>query len=139
MNPLKMYRQSQQSNWTRIEMLLALYRETEISMRSSVDALQAEDQSAFAVHQVKTIKLLLAIIDGIDEKQDKLSSNVYHLCLFIFDQVSQESITGLENGLRVLITLKESFEAIETEARQLEAEGTIPPLDFDLDGTLAVG
>ena len=139
MNPIKMYRQNHQSNWTRIDMLLALYRETENSIRASADALEAEDRSTFATHQVKTIKLLLAIIDGIDDKQDKLSNNVYHLCLFIFNQVSQETLTGLENGLRVLVTLKESFEAIEIEARQLEAEGTIPPLDFDLDGTLAVG
>jgi hypothetical protein len=66
---------------------------------------------------------------------------VVHHCryVFVFDQVSQESLNGLENGLRVLLTLKGSFEAIETGARQLEVEGTIPPLDFNLDGTLAVG
>ncbi len=120
-------------------MLLALYRETEGSLRNGIDALHAEDHVQFTLTQLRTIKLLLAIIDGINPEHDELSRNIYQLCLFIFHQVSRESIDGLQNGLRVLVTLKESFEAIEKESKQLEANGQIPPLEFDLDGTLAVG
>ncbi|QDT33320.1 hypothetical protein Mal48_25730 [Thalassoglobus polymorphus] len=139
MNPLQTYRQSHQKNWTRIDMLLTLYRETELSLRSGIDALRVADQVEFTLTQLRSIKLLLAIIDGIKPEYDDLSRNIYQLCLFIFHQVSRENIEGLQNGLRVLVTLKESFEAIENESRHLEAEGKIPPLDFDLDGTLAVG
>lgn len=139
MNPATTYRKQQNINWNRIDMLLLLYRETERSLRCGIDALHAADQAGFALSQVRTLRLLLAIIDGVDQHQDSLTGNIYQLCLFIFQQVSRENLDGLENGLRVLITLKEGFEAIEEEARKLEADGEIPPLDFDLDGILTVG
>ena len=120
-------------------MLLTLYRETESSIRAGIDSLSLNNQSEFTLTQIRTLKLLLALLDGVKADSDELSGNVHQLLLFVFQQVTREEIEGLENGLRVLVTLKESFEAIEDEANQLEAEGVIPQLRYDLDGTLAVG
>lgn len=139
MNPIKKYRIQRQTNWTRIEMLISLYREAEVSIKNGVASLKNEDRAEFALSQIRSIKLLLAIIEGIRPDHDKLSRHIHQLCLFIFHQVTREEIDGLQNGLRVLVKLRESFESIEGEANLLEAEGGIPPLNFSLDGTLAVG
>lgn len=139
MKPYQHYKSQQQTNWTRIQMLLTLYRETENSIRAGIDSLRLDRRGEFTLTQIRTLKLLLALLDGVKVDRDELSENVHQLLLFVFQQVSREEIEGLENGLRVLITLKESFEAIEDESNRLEAEGTIPQLRYDLDGTLAVG
>ena len=139
MKPYQQYKSQQQTNWTRIQMLLTLYRETESSIRAGIDSLRLDRRGEFTLTQIRTLKLLLALLDGVKVERDELAGNVHQLLLFVFQQVSREEIEGLENGLRVLITLKESFEAIEDEANQLESEGSIPQVRYDLDGTLAVG
>ena len=133
------YQQQQNHNWTRIQMLLALYREAEASLQAGIDAIRLGRSGELTLTQLKSLKLILALIDGVRSDQDELTKNVYNLLLFVLQQVSREDLHGLQNGLRVLVTLRSSFEQVEDEANQLEANGEIPSLTYDLDGTLAVG
>lgn len=122
------YQSQTTATWTRIDMLLALYREAESSLRSTINSLHTGDDVQSTCEQVRGIKLLLALIDGIRPETDDVARNIHRLCLFVLDQVSMGTLDSFENGLRVLVTLKESFEAIADEARQLESSGEIPPL-----------
>ena len=119
-------------------MLLALYRETEATMSAAKSALAENRLDDYHIAQVRTIKLLLAIIEGIDPENSPISRNIYTLCVFMFDEVSKETDEGLKSARKVLRTLRESFEGIRDEAFRLEQTGEIAGIET-LHATIAVG
>lgn len=139
MNPYQAYRTSKQTSWTRVGMLITLYREAETAVMDNVRLLKEENSAEFVLSQIRSMKLLIAILDGIRPEFDAVSRNIYQLVVFTFQQVSLEKLENQQNARRVLTSLKESFEAIESTANQLEADGAIPKLEHDLNGTLSIG
>ena len=140
MTPQETYRSATAASWSRIDMLLALYHETEIAMQAAQDAHTEGNGTEYAKQHVRTIRLLLAILEGINPEHDEISRNVRDLCVFIIREFSNMSQPSLTSALNVLRTLKQSFEEIREEANRLEQAGHIPKLSTTaLELNIAIG
>lgn len=122
------YKQSTISNWTRIDMLLAIYDGTLASLDAGIDALNRGDQAAFARHQIKTTRLLILLLDGVNPDGSEVARNVRDLCVYCVEQVTTPVVEQWVHARDILATLQEGFAGIREEAIQLEANGEFPEL-----------
>lgn len=139
MNAPHAYRRHQHAAWTRIDMLLAIYDATITSLEAGLTALAADDRHAFAKHHLKAAQLLVLLIDGIDVDSGETATRIRALCTFAISQIGTMSNQGWHSALDIVRTLREGFEGIREEARELEAQGVIPRLDQETSRTVLIG
>ncbi|MCA9176299.1 MAG: flagellar protein FliS [Planctomycetales bacterium] len=121
------YRQRQAGGWTRIDMLVALYRHTETVLAS----LREADPAGRAALQIKAAKLVLGIRQGLNFEYAELPTNVDRLCDYILNQIWSGNDSNLAACGRILSTLREGFEGIRDQAALMEQNGEIPPVSQD--------
>jgi flagellin-specific chaperone FliS len=131
MKPHKVYtsRKLGSSGWTRIDMLLALYNAAIDALEQAQLAQQQDDPSAAASQLVRANKVILGIISGLDldaSPEDGVAGNICRLAVFALDRIREGDA---EAALGVLRTLRDGYEGICEEARELERRGAIPPLE----------
>lgn len=120
-------------------MLLSLYsaaEETLVSMSAELDA----GETILAVQsQIRAMKLLVCILEGIESEKNEIAAQIQQLCLYMIDEVAQHTSDGVANALKVLRPLHQGFQEIREEAIELESDGTIPKLGPIQETTLATG
>ncbi|MFN8707569.1 MAG: hypothetical protein ACK50J_12875, partial [Planctomyces sp.] len=66
----------------------------------------------------------------LDMSAGDVPRNVARLCLFTVDNTRTDSLEGWQASLRVMIQVRDGFQQIQDEARELEHSGKIPALDL---------
>ncbi|WP_437206716.1 hypothetical protein [Planctomicrobium sp. SH664] len=119
------YRRNASAGWTRIEMLLAIYDATIAGLEAGIDEGGRGGQAELLQQRFRVTKLLLLLLDGIDVGSGEVAQRIHDLCVFCIEQVNSPGLTGWENALSILQTLRAGFEGIREEANQLEASGQV--------------
>ena len=131
MTPHATYRQrrSTTAGWTRIDLLLALYNAA-IDALEKAQLAQHEQHSTIETEQrMRANQLVLGILAGVDPEAcepDSVAGNVQRLAVFVLDRIAQRD---LEPAVATLKKLRDAYEGIREEARQLEQRGVIPPIE----------
>jgi flagellin-specific chaperone FliS len=126
MNAADHYKNQITNGWTRIDMLLALYDAIVDSLSSAEEAQAGDDQSRLSREMLRTQRLMLGILAGIDHDRHDLAGEIGRLCHFALDRISQQDLSAAR---RILSILKEAFEGISEQAHELERTGVTPPLE----------
>ncbi|MFG0333796.1 MAG: hypothetical protein ACF8TS_10570 [Maioricimonas sp. JB049] len=138
MNPLQAYRKASRNAWSRIDMLLAIYAAALDAARDGARLAQEGNSSELIHKRLRLQKMTLLLLDGIAPEMGDVPRQIQQLCLFILDQITSDDPAAWESAVNILSQLHDAFAQIREEAVQLEAQGTIPPLDAELHvGTLA--
>lgn len=107
-------------------MLLAIYR----SLTSTLDqGLSAwPEGGAVPPTALRAHKLLLLLLDGLDDTAGEPAPSIRRLLLFAIGQLQLRSQAGWSAARRIVGTLQEGFERIADQARTLEQQGVIASL-----------
>lgn len=126
MNPLKQYkRQSMFGGWTRVELLLQLYEEAINNLKICEEKQTTPDDAIFVNAFLQSQKAILAIHSGLKPDEYEIAFNVARLLHFTLVCIEERRFG---DATKVLTELHQGFLAIADEAKQLEAEGAIPPM-----------
>lgn len=123
------YRRSTQTQWTRIDLLVALYAATERTLLAGAAAVENNDAETVNAKAIHARKQLLAILEGVEPGTDGGAENVRRLLMFCHHCINMNTAAAWNDAARIIRTLRSAFESIQDEARQLEAAGEIPSLD----------
>ena len=113
-------------NWTRIEMLLALYERTIMTIRCAKQADQEGNAGELAGKTLEANRFILALHAGLDTENCEIAQNIANLLNFVMLRLGQRKF---DEAARFLEELQASFERIREEAEELEKKGEIPPLN----------
>jgi hypothetical protein len=123
------YRRSTATQWTRVDLLVALYAATQRALEECAATLDLGDTTAWEATSLRSRKLLLALLEGIQPEADGSSGNIRRLLVFCHGCLTQPSAEACRDAARIVGTLHSAFATIQDEARLLEQRGEIPPLD----------
>lgn len=130
MNPLMQYLSSQAHSWTRIDMLLHIYDHAITSVRDGAVLLsQGESVDAEGQRSDSARKVML-IMEGLDLDSGEVSQNIMRICSFVLEVICENDAESWERAANMLELLRGAFEAVQDEARQAEADGIVPSLNF---------
>jgi len=115
--------------WTRIDMLLALFDGAIGRFESAADALAREDYAAAAPHLIRAQRMVVELLAGLDMKHGELPRRLRGLYAFVLRQTTDCKPDSIRQACRILQTIREGFEGIREEARQLERNGELPSLE----------
>ena len=123
------YRRSTQTQWSRIDLLVALYSATERTLLSGAQAIERSDFETASAKAVHARKQLLAILEGVEPGPDGGAENVRRLLTFCNHCLNLNTVASWNDAAKIIRTLRSAFESVQDEARGLEAAGEIPSLD----------
>jgi flagellar secretion chaperone FliS len=125
MNPHTVYQEQYQASETRIELLLDLFERAILRLEQAGEAFRRNDPEEAMTLLVKAQVLVEAIASGIDLNQGQLAIDLLRLYEFAVFSMRKRSAASVETALKVLRPLYEGFQAIRSEACDLERTGTI--------------
>ena len=128
MNAADLYKNQIPNGWTRIDMLLALYDAIVDSLSSAEEAQAGRDEPRLSREMLRAQRLILGIVAGIDPNCHDIAKPLERLCHFVVERINQLDFAAARH---IFSILKESFEEIAEEARNLEHSGEIPALEED--------
>ncbi|MCA9062707.1 MAG: flagellar protein FliS [Planctomycetaceae bacterium] len=123
------YQQNAIQSWMRIDMLLYIYDKTVQYTQTGIQLIESGRTQELPMARLQLQKAIVVITDGLDQDGGELPMNIRRLCLFILDLIRGESATDWKTALELLTELREGFQSIEQEARELECRGVIRGLD----------
>ncbi len=123
------YRRSTQTQWSRIDLLVALYTATEKTLLAGAEAVEKNDQFTAVQKAIHARKQLLAILEGVEPGDEGGADNVRRLLTFCHGCLNANTVRSWTDAARIIRTLRSAFEGVQDEARRLEAAGEIPSLD----------
>ncbi len=112
-------------NWTRIDMLLALYERAIAAVQMAGQAQAANDKTQMQLQVYESHKLILAIHSGLKVDESEIAHNVARLLGFIVLRIDEGNF---EEAVQFLEKLHSGYADIREEAATLEANGEISPL-----------
>jgi len=115
-------------NWTRIDMLLALYDQTILKVRKAAELYGSEQTAAFGQNMLDAQKCIFGLFSGLMPENDSVAYNVARLLHFSLEQLRQHKFN---DALVVLESIRSGFETIREEASLLEKQGKIPPFTIE--------
>lgn len=126
----KYRRQEEVANWTRIDLLLALYDKAIERLNKAEAAIRARDAATATPQIAKTQLIINELASGVRiDVNPEMNTNILRLYEFATTELSHSSVEGIANARKVLQTLREGFESIRAEANEMERTGKIPSLD----------
>lgn len=131
MNPYLAYRRMEENTgWTRIDMLLSLYDGAIDRLDKGAQAVRDGNDPAAVSYLAKTQLILSELAAGVRMTgNEELGGNLLRLYEFAAHQLRQPRLDGIATARGVLVTLREGFEAIRTEANNLERSGKLPTVE----------
>ncbi|MBX3444733.1 MAG: flagellar protein FliS [Planctomyces sp.] len=126
------YRRSAVSQWTRIDLLVALYAATHKTLVRGADALDRADERESAAATLRAQNQLLALLDGLQPEPGSTAENVQRLLVYCMQRISARDAACWRQAAEIVSTLRSGFEGICEEARTLEQTGEIPALDAQM-------
>ncbi|MBA4065275.1 MAG: hypothetical protein C0501_16500 [Isosphaera sp.] len=128
MNPYLAYRRHDEpAGWTRMDMLLALY-DGALSRLDRAEAALAAGESAAAAGLLSRVQLILSSLasDVRPDVNPEAGANMLRLYEYAVNELRRAKVENVGNVRKVLKTLREGFEAVRTEANELERTGRLP-------------
>jgi flagellar biosynthetic protein FliS len=129
MNALHAYRQQQALSWTRIDMLLALYRGAIDRLERALAAIERADASTAKPLLLRAQRMVTELLAGIDLQYGDLPDRLAKLYTFVLRAIGQGTVEQIRSAISVLKTLQEGLEGIRDQAVNMERSGEIPPID----------
>ena len=131
MNPYLAYRnQDQPSGWTRIDVLLALYDGALERMDKASAALAANDRPAALPLLAKAQLIVSELAAGVRlDVDEKMGINMLRLYEFVTYELSLATPEHIGNARKIMVTLREGFEAIRPQAIEMERTGQVVAAD----------
>ena len=129
MNPYAQYQATQSYSWTRIDMLILVYNQAVATLNEGATLLAESPSAGLGSVQLKAMRTLLAIAEGLNLAKGDLPIQVLRLVVFAIDQVATRSPEAWRSAAQVMDTLRAGFLEIQDQARKDEFEGRIPALD----------
>jgi flagellin-specific chaperone FliS len=126
MNPHDAYKTLDIVNWTRIDMLIALYDE---AIKQINKANQAENELVRAEHRLKAIRIVTHLRTGLDPQFGELPKNMGELFDFVAHCLADNDAQRVDAANSILSNLRGAFDSIRDTAIELESSGDITPLD----------
>jgi flagellin-specific chaperone FliS len=123
------YRRSSLTQWTRIDLLIALYRATESSLVAGAVAIDQQNLPEMSRLTLKVQKQILAIIEGVDDS-DETAANVKRLLTFCLGCAASRHSQKWRDATRVVAELRSAFESVQDVGRAMESSGEIAPIDM---------
>jgi flagellin-specific chaperone FliS len=121
------YRRPEPSTgWTRIDLLLALYDGAIERLDRAEAALRGGDHPG-AIALLARVQLIVAeLASGVRlEPNADMGANMLRLYEFVTNELREAGGGRIANARRVLQTLREGFQAIRSEAADLERSGRL--------------
>ncbi|VTT97932.1 hypothetical protein, partial : : FliS [Gemmataceae bacterium] len=131
MNPYLAYKKPEPTaDWTRIDLLLALYDKALDRLDGADAALRAGDTAGATGALIKVQLILNALASGVDvDVAPERGTNTLRLYEYAANELRTPRAEGITNARNVLRTLRQGFEAVRAEANELERKGVIPPAE----------
>lgn len=124
LTPQDRYRAHVVSGWTRIDMLLALYRRLlEVLDEGLATAPPTATQRMLAQ------RLVLGLLAGVDGSVTEPANSIRRLLTFVLANVQDAARDSWRAARKIVGTLHEGFDQIAADCRRMEREGQIPPLE----------
>jgi len=116
--------QAVSATWTaQLKLLVRLYY-------AAINELQkvqlAEDATTKAKAVLRTQRMLLEILAGLDPSQGEVPAQVQRLCLFCSQCLERQTSEDLKAAEQVLTQLADAFSEIVDDVQSLEAGGELP-------------
>jgi len=73
---------------------------------------------------------VMLIVDGLALDSGELPQNVLRLCTFVMERIYGNDASAWKHSAELLSTLRAGFIEIRDEARESEATGKIPAINF---------
>ena len=131
MNPYqKLRRQDEFANWTRMDLLLALFDKAIERMDRAETLLRAGNTATALPEIAKTQLIINQLAAGVKiDVNPELNVNILRLYEFATTELSHGNLAGIDNARKIIKTLREGFEGIRAEANEMERTGKILPLN----------
>src|SRR5688572_21715620 len=100
------YRRSTQTQWTRIDLLLALYTATERTLMAGKAAIEQNDFDTATAKAVHARKQLLAILEGVEPGEEGAADNVRRLLTFCHYCLNVNTASSWNDAARIIRTLR---------------------------------
>jgi flagellar protein FliS len=130
MDPHSIYKQASVPAATRIDLLLAMYDGAIERIAMAMNSLREGNRRKAVSHLLRAELIVAGLASGVRTNiAPHISVNILRLYEFVVYQLSQVELSALSSALKVLSNLREGFEKIRAEARDLERSGKIPPIE----------
>lgn len=118
------------AGFTRIELLLALYDKALERLEIASAALGRGEDTVARYQLAKTQLILSELASGVRvEVNPEANTNMLRLYEFATHELVKATPAAVANVQKVLRTLREGFEAVRTEANELERTGQLAKAD----------
>jgi flagellin-specific chaperone FliS len=128
MNGFAAYKKTQTRSTTRIDLILQLFRKAMDNLDRARQALTDGHPDRAQPFLVNTQLIVSALSAELPGYQDENAVNFLRLYEFVAHQMSVATIVSIDAALKVLTPLQEGFEAVRTQAADMEMQGQIPPM-----------
>jgi flagellar protein FliS len=130
MDPHAIYKQASVPTATRIDLLLAMYDGAIERIAEAMNCLNEGNKRKAVPHLVRAELIVASLASGVRTNiAPEMSVNMLRLYEFVVYKLSQVELSALSSALKVLNNLREGFEKIRPEARELERTGKIPSIE----------
>ncbi|MEM7314986.1 MAG: flagellar protein FliS, partial [Planctomycetota bacterium] len=104
------YSQQRSQSWTRVDMLLSLYRSGISSLDAAIEAKKLKDDAQSSLHRLKAIRVIYGIAAGLDMNHGSVPEQIARLCEFSQFALQTDSLESMESVRTILSTLSSAFE-----------------------------
>ncbi len=129
MNPRDVYQQRRAAEWSRVDMLLALYNASIDRVQRALEAHRNHDALSMKRETLHAERMVVELLSGLDLNHGEIAEHLQSLFLFVLKQLAEGSQQELESARTILTSLRDGFAAIRDEAVELERSGVIPPAE----------
>jgi hypothetical protein len=131
------YHRSTATQWSRIDLLVALYDATRRNLEIGAEVLSRDEKANLNDRMLLAQRQLLAILEGVLPGERGSGDNVRRLLIYCLDNVSRRTAKSWHDAATVIGTLHSAFAEIQDEARALEQRGEIPAFDAESKAIVA--
>ena len=116
--------------WTRIDMLLALFDGTLEHIEQALATAESNQESSLH-HRIRAISLVSVLRSGLDFQLGELPDRLNRLYEFVQEGLIRGDLEMMRSGHKVLCEVREGFRGIRSKAIELEQAGEIKPLAIE--------
>lgn len=117
--------------WTRIDMLLALFDGTLDHVEQAIATADSGNQEQSLHHRIRATTLVSVLRSGLDFQCGELPERLNRLYEFVQEGLIRGDMDLMRSGCKVLTEVREGFRGIRSKAIEMEQAGEIEPLAIE--------
>ena len=127
-SPYQAYRDQVTSDWSRIDMLIALFDKAIEVLDKLLLARDDNDEIQYQQQTLFFMQVMLHFRTGLNPEYGELPSQMLRLYEYIEHSVATRDTEQLQSARTILSDLRDSYNSIRDKATELEKHGEIPSL-----------